>query len=623
MRTWAGRRRPRMQIAPHGGRAERRAREVSRRAAATPPGSGPLVSAPGPDGIRALSPEGRTRFGAAIGAPVDHARIHVDQPAERLARLARANAVTYGRDVFIPPQRFALGTAQGRRLLGHELAHVAQAPAMPNTVFRDGTPHYPSRSERAHIEDILGRHAAPLMPAPTPSTGATSASDASPTPAAQPKVKDPRRSLSEDQVKTMAGDLKEPFTDALNRYFRTTGPIDIKVKDLAQAFSSATKALKAIRARFGSYLEHDITLTADPTLSKEKRLATHQVLVIRRAPDADTFIDGILSNYCPACKTALKAITPASRDAVLKEFTRRLHADKTLAAAEATATLFAVGGEEFPGANIVNISPYTDDASGDAIHELLHAFTHPAFRAAYGRRDIREGFTEYFTQEIKARTGRYGDQVKMVTDVRDRLRTPWGLDSAEESLRLAFFRGRVDLIAWGPLTDAQRKQVSAAEGRTWAPDRADTAEKDRLRRARRIQQPHTNIVGPALLFQRHGGGEVELRYARVVKNSEFARRRLFLEGQLGGSPIRLGGSLGLGVEFQEPWLYAAGGLRVVGSGALSGLLEGRVDLSPFLSSGVRLWHKIRVGGEAFALIPVAGTSRAKSYGGGITLGREF
>ena len=83
----------------------------------------------------ALPPDHAARASAGLG--VDGVRIHDDTHAARLAGSLGANAVTLGRDIYFAPGRYAPGTASGDRLLGHELAHVAQQQGEPRALQCD------------------------------------------------------------------------------------------------------------------------------------------------------------------------------------------------------------------------------------------------------------------------------------------------------------------------------------------------------------------------------------------------------------------------------------------------------------------------------------------------------
>ena len=68
----------------------------------------------------------RERFEAAMGHGFEHVRIHTDGAAQAAARALDAHAFALGADVFFGPGTFAPGTAEGDRLLAHELTHVVQ-----------------------------------------------------------------------------------------------------------------------------------------------------------------------------------------------------------------------------------------------------------------------------------------------------------------------------------------------------------------------------------------------------------------------------------------------------------------------------------------------------------------
>jgi hypothetical protein len=61
-----------------------------------------------------------------FGYDFSHVRIHTDERAARSAGAVNALAYTVGQDVVFGTGRYAPGTAEGRRLLAHELTHVMQ-----------------------------------------------------------------------------------------------------------------------------------------------------------------------------------------------------------------------------------------------------------------------------------------------------------------------------------------------------------------------------------------------------------------------------------------------------------------------------------------------------------------
>ena len=65
-------------------------------------------------------------FEPRFGADFSNVRLHRDAAGAEAAEAAGAKAFTIGQHIAMGPGRFALGTAAGRQLLGHELAHVMQ-----------------------------------------------------------------------------------------------------------------------------------------------------------------------------------------------------------------------------------------------------------------------------------------------------------------------------------------------------------------------------------------------------------------------------------------------------------------------------------------------------------------
>jgi hypothetical protein len=194
---------------------------------------------------------------------------------------------------------------------------------------------------------------------------------------------------------------------------------------------------------------------------------------------------------------------------------------------------------------------------------------------------------------------------------------------------MAYFRGRLDLIGWRPSGPEEERAVKAAEpsAKPWDPATARRYAEIYRTQAKAVQAASRNVLGMGLFFAKGSDDQtVAVRYARVITQTEpYAKHRLLLEGQLMGSPVTnprnaLGASLGIAAEYQEPYFYAGGGVRFVGTAAQAGGTD-RLDASPFVGAGVRAWQTIRVGAEGFVLLPVTGQEVV--YGAGVTLGVEF
>jgi len=95
------------------------------------PGGTPQVTPAVTDGIaagggRSLPGDARGQFEAQLGSDLADVRIHDDASAAAAASDLDARAFTFGRDVFFGAGRYQPHTAEGRKLLAHELVHTVQ-----------------------------------------------------------------------------------------------------------------------------------------------------------------------------------------------------------------------------------------------------------------------------------------------------------------------------------------------------------------------------------------------------------------------------------------------------------------------------------------------------------------
>ncbi|HZI96382.1 MAG TPA: DUF4157 domain-containing protein [Actinomycetales bacterium] len=99
----------------------------------TPVAAPPAAPAPAPAayvrGGGTPLPGGLVAALAPAGAPMPAVRAHTGPTADRATRLLGAEAVTLGRDILFAPGRYDPITDRGRRLLAHELTHVAHQTA--------------------------------------------------------------------------------------------------------------------------------------------------------------------------------------------------------------------------------------------------------------------------------------------------------------------------------------------------------------------------------------------------------------------------------------------------------------------------------------------------------------
>ena len=126
----------------------------ARRNAAVPMSVHDVASAPG----MPLEASVREPFERALGHDLSLVRIHSDARAARSAALVGANAYTVGHDIAFNAGRFNPGTADGDRLLAHELMHVAQEQqsAAPAAGLTLGSPTDPAEVEARAFAARLG-----------------------------------------------------------------------------------------------------------------------------------------------------------------------------------------------------------------------------------------------------------------------------------------------------------------------------------------------------------------------------------------------------------------------------------------------------------------------------------
>jgi hypothetical protein len=124
-------------------------------------------------GGRGLDAGTRALMEARFGHDFSRVRVHDDRSAAAAARSVQARAFAAGSDIVFGTGQYAPGTAEGRRLLAHELAHVVQQSAAGPAGLTDRLNSPGDRFERearaAADAVMLGRPAAiALAPSPVP-----------------------------------------------------------------------------------------------------------------------------------------------------------------------------------------------------------------------------------------------------------------------------------------------------------------------------------------------------------------------------------------------------------------------------------------------------------------------
>lgn len=626
-------------LAPVDSPEEQRARASAEQAKQhTPDTAIPLTEDAAHPNEKIISQAGQQYFQSVLGATIPQAKIHVNEQAAQLAKLTKANALTYGKHIYIPKANFSPASSNGRALLGHELAHVVQSPRVPLQIFRDGPPYYPSVDEQAKIEQILSRDKTKTKTVP-----ASLAQPSSTTKSMSKTVRE-RLKLHPSQCKQMADRLRKPLTETITSKFLPKGTTLQKSLNTKDALATTHRANNAVADFYGKYLYRGkVGFIQDGTLPRKQRRDQNKVLLEFNTPSnaGSTLVNTIVDTDCSTCHQALQEIDESSKAAVIQHLID--FAKQDLGADLERAGLASIKGSYNAYSDRIRLPLTEAGFFHAAVHELIHAYTHPAFRAAFGEeKTINEGFTEFFTMQIVRKhlgrqpgvRARYQTAVNKIHQVLGLIRgsRPFassypGEASREESLRQAYFQGKLEFIGWQPIGDREEK-VARAGIAPWNPKIAYSKAAKYKGKAQEAQAAKPNILGVGLFFPTHALKDptISVRYARVLyESSPYSRWRLSAEAQLMGSPFNdlkmLGGSLGFAGEYQEPYFYLSGGARFSGTAADSSHAN-RLDISPFVGAGARLWQLMRVGAEGFILFPLLGSSDPH-FGVGLTLGVEF
>ena len=139
---------------------EEQAVRVQRRAGPSSDASAVSV----PDGFardlgpgRPLDPTTRAEMEHGFGQDFGHVRVHTDARAAESARSVNALAYTTGRDVVFGAARYAPESADGRKLLAHELTHVVQQRDSQAPLIQRWAVKGCAKTEETYIDDAVTR----------------------------------------------------------------------------------------------------------------------------------------------------------------------------------------------------------------------------------------------------------------------------------------------------------------------------------------------------------------------------------------------------------------------------------------------------------------------------------
>lgn len=104
-------------------------------------------------GGQPLGPDVRSELEPRFGHDLGHVRVHTDPRAAKAARSIGARAFTHGAHIAFAPGEYRPAEREGKRLLAHELAHVAQnsvSPRSAETIQRQPDPNAGAQGQGAH-----------------------------------------------------------------------------------------------------------------------------------------------------------------------------------------------------------------------------------------------------------------------------------------------------------------------------------------------------------------------------------------------------------------------------------------------------------------------------------------
>ena len=573
--------------------------------------SGPSSASSARSGGEPLPLSVRAFFEPRFNHDFADVRVHTDANAIDSARAVNAKAYTIGNDIVFNAGRYAPAEPSGKRLLAHELAHVAQQSTVPSgstMLWRDADDltrraRYPTAEERQNIQGILNPQQQQAA-----QQGTTVA-----------QVTDPA-GFQTDMTTRMDNYINAALPSAQQRQSSTVALGQPEIESLGDV------AQPAVQTFYGRYLSAAVHSQSETQRRAGYQLRQHLHLVptTQSAQTDDTARDWVASRMLNRGPDILEsyhvlagqnardqALFIQVRDHIFSQRTNDLR----------TIVLFHPGyeggGEAYIQSHIApdySTQPAAEtrrrgrwSALGTTIHEMLHAVAHENFSSGVAGLEESgiavEGFAEYFTKPVyddlveRARNddalrtsiegtqgsfvqppdrdpGTYQRYVDGVTQIRDLL------GGNEESLKVAFFLGRLDYIGLGGWNEAT---------------------------AARLRFPG-NVLGVAALLTNDERGFFQVDYARVL----VGRSRPF-QVQIGAGinyltqGERFGLTANTALQYSWPNVYLRGG---VGVGASAGLRQPftdsvRLDVIPGVEAGVRIGI-VRAGVRSNLLIPVAG-----------------
>jgi Domain of unknown function (DUF4157) len=170
-----------------------------------------------------LDEDTRTDMEARMGQDFGDVRVHTGDAADASARSVSAHAYTVGSNIVFQRGGYEPGSADGQKLLAHELTHVVQQRSGPV----DGTPapggvsvsHPSDRFEveaAANAERVMGQPV-PVAPQPTPAPAVQRSADETEVQAAHDPTLPPVQREGEEEQEEEVQAAHDPALGAVQR----------------------------------------------------------------------------------------------------------------------------------------------------------------------------------------------------------------------------------------------------------------------------------------------------------------------------------------------------------------------------------------------------------------------
>lgn len=604
-----------------------------------------------------------------FGHDFSRVRVHDDSRAAASARAVNARAYSVGSQIVFGEGRYAPGMSGGRQLLAHELAHVVQqkSTAQLRLMRAPDDPaekaHYPTADEQKEVKGIFDPQQA----------AAEASGNTTVDPVTEPaKFRTEMKTCMNDYIgKVLPGAEERKNSSAALDLPMLQSMADVAQKEVEKFFKPYLKAAVYTpdeKKRIDKFkLRDEIHLVSEKHPDATEIACNWASTRMADACGKNIGDFNVMASVYEAKKscipssststtTAPATAPPGERDQALFQSVR----DDIMAARKSDLetivkyqSSFEVQGDSYIQEKIKPQKKDTGnmtmrrgrwDAFGTVIHEMLHAIAHEKFREAIKGVENQgigvEGFAEYFARIV------YND-VRKRAEKDDALRTsiegvtePFDSDLApdrtgatygkyvdaveqiktqiagnEESLRVAYFMGKVEYIGLGGWNaqDAERHEALRHPANTFG-------------------FGAVLIDGPQGLFN--------VNYARFV----VGRGKPFQVGigpqiyyltpgehKDGDVTVKEQGRLGVGgramLQYSWPNFFIRGSFGAGASASFDKPFEQsvRLDLIPGAEAGVRVgWARIGLGTQI--LIPVVGgppSDKVVKAGGMLGVSADF